>query len=160
MWIQWLLLLCTTLQPTCTPPLPLSLIFISKFNDCILSNLIPKFSNHMICIGRHRKRMTARHFFVCPVRTTERISSCHKGKGLFQNIPPSPCPSPFDSDTRLECQNPPFRHSCRNSTPNWKIPPKNSVEAEAYLSFYSTKRFTHLQLNSPTKAPLSFQHHC
>jgi len=39
-------------------------------------------------------------------------------------------------------------------SPNWKIYPKKFIEAEAYLSFllHPKKRFTHLQLNSPTKA--------
>lgn len=50
--------------------------------------------------------------------------------------------------------------SCRNLIPNRKIQPKNFIEPEAYLSFYSTKTFTHLRLNSPAKSLFPIQRQC
>jgi len=78
---------------------------------------------------------------------------------LFQTVPASQgllstllCPEPFDSDTLGLNVNPP---SCRNRSPKLENPSqKKFIEAEAYSSFllHPKKRFTHLQLNSPTKA--------
>ena len=76
---------------------------------------------------------------------------------LFQTVPRglllSLCPEPFDSDTPGLNVNPPPLAQLSKPEPKLENPSKNFIEAEAYLSFCSTKkRFTHLQLNSSTKA--------
>ena len=110
----------------------------------------------MIRIGRGYFRATDR-------RGKERllhrkISSCHKRRNFFKQSLPARVFSPPC------CVLSPLilTHSAWMSThpavetgaPNWKIHPKKFIEAEAYLSFllHPKKRFTHLQLNSPTKA--------
>ena len=76
---------------------------------------------------------------------------------LFQTVPRglllSLCPEPFDSDTPGLNVKPPPWPSCRNPNPNWKIHPKTLLKQKLIYHFApQKKRFTHLQLNSSTKA--------
>jgi len=78
---------------------------------------------------------------------------------LFQTVPASQgllstllCPEPFDSDTLGLNVNP--TQLSKPEPQTGKSIKKKFIEAEAYSSFllHPKKRFTHLQLNSPTKA--------
>ena len=123
--------------------------------DRILSNLIPKFSNHVIRIGRGYFRATDRRGKERLVH--RKISSCHKRRNFFKQSLPGSSLHPAVSwalwfwHTRLECQ--PTQLS-KPEPQTGKSIQKKFIEAEAYLSFllHPKKRFTHLQLNSPTKA--------
>ena len=110
----------------------------------------------MIRIGRgYFGRQTDAGRNVC---STERSQVATKG-GTFSNSPCQPGSSLHPAvswalwfwHTRLECQ--PTQLS-KPEPQTGKSIQKKFIEAEAYSSFllHPKKRFTHLQLNSPTKA--------
>ena len=153
MWIQWLPLRAAV-RTLIWRLLHLRVEYLyQNLIDRILSNLIPKFSNHVIRIGKDEEKVTDS----LRVRTSvpQKGSQVATKGRTFSNCPEgSPALSVSWAlwfwHTRLECQ--PTQLS-KPEPQTGKSIQKKFIEAEAYLSFCSTKkRFTHLQLNSSTKA--------
>ena len=155
MWIQWLPLRAAV-RTLIWRLLHLRVEYLyQNLIDRILSNLIPKFSNHVIRIGKDEEKVTDS----LRVRTSvpQKGSQVATKGRTFSNCPEgSPALSVSWAlwfwHTRLECQPPPWP-SCRNPNPNWKIHPKTLLKQKLIYHFApQKKRFTHLQLNSSTKA--------
>ena len=146
MWIQWLPLRAAV-RTLIWRLLHLRVEYLyQNLIDRILSNLIPKFSNHVIRIGREEEGETTDGQLL-RVRTlsasTERISSCHKRPNFFKlsrGVSCSLCVlSPLILTHQAWMSTPPLAQLSKPE-PKLENPSKNFIEAEAYLSFCSTHK--------------------
>ena len=146
MWIQWLPLRAAV-RTLIWRLLHLRVEYLyQNLIDRILSNLIPKFSNHVIRIGKDEEKVTDS----LRVRTSvpQKGSQVATKGRTFSNCPEgSPALSVSWAlwfwHTRLECQPPPWP-SCRNPNPNWKIHPKTLLKQKLIYHFAPQKKDLHI----------------
>ena len=156
MWIQWLPLRAAV-RTLIWRLLHLRVEYLyQNLIDRILSNLIPKFSNHVIRIGKDEEKVTDS----LRVRTSvpQKGSQVATKGRTFSNCPEgSPALSVSWAlwfwHTRLECQPPPPGPAVETRTQTGKSIQKLYWSRSLFIILlHKKKRFTHLQLNSSTKA--------